>query len=381
MSTSREHAPSAEDLRRYMRVVDGWVYLDHAGVSPLPEPSRAALAEWAYDMAANGAVHWSNWVSRAELARQRAAQLLGAQIDEVALVRNTTEGVNIVAEGFPWRAGDNLITLADEFPSNVFPWLNLAARGVEARLLPVPQGGLDPAQIGAACDGRTRLVAISWVNYATGWRNDLDALAEVCHRRGVYLFVDAIQGLGALPLDVAQTPIDFLAADGHKWLLGPEGAGVFYLRREHLGLLRPLGVGWNSVVHAGDFTNLEPRWKPSAARYEGGSTTLGAFAALAESLGLLLQCGVGPIASRILDLSDELCERLKHAGAFVASCREGERRSGIVAFELAGRNAQAVRARLRAEGIVVSCRAGWLRASPHAYNTSDELVRLVEALQ
>lgn len=373
-------AARPENLRRQMPVAQKWVYLDHAAVSPLPEPSRVALTDWAADMAANGAVHWPSWVARAEEARRRAAQLLSAQPDEVALVRNTTEGVNIVAEGFPWRPGDNLITLADEFPSNVFPWLNLAARGVEARLLPVPHGGLDPAQIDAACDSRTRLVAISWVNYATGWRNDLDVLAELCHRRGVYLFVDAIQGLGALPLDVTQTPIDFLAADGHKWLLGPEGAGVFFMRREHLDLLRPLGVGWNSVVQAGDFTNLEPHWKPAAARYEGGSTTLGAFAALAESLALLLECGIEQVAARILDLSSELCERLQRAGALLASRREGLRCSGIVAFDLPGRDPQVVRARLRAEGIVISCRAGRLRASPHAYNTSDELARLVEAL-
>jgi selenocysteine lyase/cysteine desulfurase len=380
MNASQDPAAAGAALRRQMPVVEGWVYLDHAGVSPLPEPSRAALAEWAADVAANGAVHWSSWVRRAEQARLRAADLLGAHTEEVALIRNTTEGVNIVAEGFPWRPGDNLVTLADEFPSNVFPWLNLATRGVEARLLPVPQGGLDPGQIEAACDRNTRLIAISWVNYATGWRHDLDALAELCRRRGVYLFVDAIQGLGAFPLDVSRTPIDFLAADGHKWLLGPEGAGVFYIRREHLDLLRPLGVGWNSVVQAGEFTDLEPRWKPSAARYEGGSTTLGAFAALAESLGLLLAGGVNQIGSRILDLSDELCERLRGAGAAIASRREGDRRSGIVSFELPGHDAAAVRMRLRERGIVVNCRAGRLRASPHAYNTSDELAKLIEAL-
>ncbi|MCL6503440.1 MAG: aminotransferase class V-fold PLP-dependent enzyme [Pirellulales bacterium] len=369
-----------EDIRRQMPVVNNWVYLDNAAVAPLPEPSRAALAEWAADMAAHGAVHWSSWVARAEQARHFAAQMLAAHPDEVALVRNTTEGVNLVAEGFPWRPGDNLITLADEFPSNVFPWLNLAARGVETRLLPVPQGGLDPVEIAAACDSHTRLVAISWVHYATGWRYDLDALAEVCHRRGIYLFVDAIQGLGAFELDVSRTPVDFLAADGHKWLLGPEGAGILYLKQEHLNLLRPLSVGWNSVVHAGDFTNLQPRWKRTAARYEGGSTTLGAFAALAQSLSLLLRCGLPQVSARILALTDELCERLQRAGAVIVSRREGARRSGIVAFTLPGQNAQSLRARLRVQRIVVSCRAGWLRASPHVYNTSEELAALVETL-
>ena len=158
-----------------------------------------------------------------EDVRRLGAQLVGADPTEIALVRNTTEGITLVAEGYRWRPGDNVVTLDNEFPSNLYPWMNLAERGVETRRVVTDNGRVDLDRIRDACDARTRIVSVSWVGYASGWRSNLDDLAEVAHRRGALLFVDAIQGLGVFPLDVSQTPLDFLAADGHKWLLGPEG--------------------------------------------------------------------------------------------------------------------------------------------------------------
>ena len=161
-----------------------------------------------------------------------------------------------------------------------------------------------------ACDARTRIVSVSWVGYASGWRIDLDRLVEAVHARGALLFLDAIQGLGVFPLDVRRTPVDFLAADGHKWLLGPEGAGIFYLRREHLDLLRPLGVGWNSVAHDRDFTRIELNFKDTAERYEGGTMNVAGFIGLNASLELLLRHGQQAISRRVLEITDLACERL-----------------------------------------------------------------------
>lgn len=372
--------PWWEDFRSQMLVVQKWAYFDHAGVSPLPRPTSEILAEWAADTAANGTVNWMHWRGFVEQAREFGAELLGAQTDEIAVIRNTTEGVNIVAEGFPWKEGDNVVTLDNEFPTNLYPWMNLADRGVETRQVATEDGRVSLDRVIDACNEHTRLVSVSWVGYQTGWRNDLAALADIAHNRGALLFVDGIQALGAFPLDVSQIPVDFLAADGHKWLLGPEGAGLFYMRGEHVDWLRPTGVGWNSVRHAGAFTDTRLDVKPNAGRYEGGSYNMGGIAGLAESLRLLHEIGIVEIADRLLDITDRLCQRLEQSGGVIASCREGERRSGIVVFELPGRDPEAVKQHCRQQNVILNCRAGRTRISPHVYTNDEDMDRLMAAL-
>lgn len=367
-------------FREQMPLARRWSYLDHAAVAPLSRPAARAIARWAEEATIDGDVACPEWYARLGAARATVAELLHAGPDEVALVGNTTAGITLVAEGFPWRAGDNVVLRADEFPSNQYPWLNLSDRGVETRRVEVKGTESDVDRLLAACDANTRIVSVSWVTYATGFRHDLDRLAEQVHRRGALLFVDAIQGLGVFPLDVSATPIDFLAADGHKWMLGPEGAGVLFVRREHLGRLRALGVGWNSVIHARDFHRIELRLKPSAERYEGGSPNTVGHLGLGASLRMLVDLGVASIAERVLDVTDEACERLLGLGAVIHSERRSERRSGIVAFDLPGRDPAAARQRCLEAGVVLSCRNGRLRISPHAYNDASDLERLVEAL-
>ena len=364
-----------------MPVAERWAYFDHAAVAPLSEPARAAMAGWAEDMADNGDTGWTDWAARLEDVRRLGAALIGGEPAEIALVRNTTEGINLVAEGFPWRDGDNMVTLADEFPSNQYPWMNLSSRGVECRRVPTIDGRVDLAAIERACDARTRIVAISWVNFAHGWRNDLDALAELAHRRGAHLFVDAIQALGVFPLDVRRTPIDFLAADGHKWLLGPEGAGLFYVRREHLEKLRPLGLGWNSVSQGRDYNRIELTVKDTAARYEGGSYNMAGLLGLGASLELLAHFKIDDLAARVLAVTDDACRRLAAIGATIYSQRAPGRASGIVAFELAGRDPLAMKKDLLKRHVVLGCRAGRLRISPHAYTNDEDLDRLIEAIR
>ncbi len=342
---------------------------------------RDALLHWVRQAADEGDTVWPEWHARVEACRRLGAQLIGADIAEIALVRSTTEGISLVAEGFRWQPGDNVVTLDNEFPSNQYPWMNLAERGVETRRVPADGGRVDLDRLSAACDARTRIVSISWVGFASGWRVDLDKVAELAHQRGALLFVDAIQGLGAFPLDVGRTPIDFLAADGHKWLLGPEGAGLLYVRRPHLDRLRPLGVGWHSVVQGSDYNRIALDLKPSAARYEGGSQNMAGFIALAASLELLLHYGPDAVGRRILEITDLACRRLAAAGAPIASPREGEHRSGIVLFDVPGRDPQQVRAQLERAGVVVRLRAGKLRISPHAYNNEEDIDRMIDALR
>jgi selenocysteine lyase/cysteine desulfurase len=204
----------------------------------------------------------------------------------------------------------------------------------------------------------------------------------LAHERGALLFLDAIQGLGVFPLDVRRSGVDFLAADGHKWLLGPEGAGLFYARREHLDMLRPLGVGWHSVVHSGDYSRIELNLRPAASRYEGGTYNVAGLAGLGASLELVLGLGAESIGKRLLEVADLMCRRLMEIGARIASHRDRpEHSSGIVSFELPGCDPTTARKHCLAHGVVLSSRAGRLRVSPHAYTNEDDIERLVAALR
>jgi selenocysteine lyase/cysteine desulfurase len=377
-------APETQNVRQRLRarmpVAQRWAYFDHAAVAPLTATAGETLAAWCGQALAAGDTAWPQWSRGVEAMRDTAARLIGADRDEIALVPNTTAGISLVAEGLAWRTGENVVTLADEFPSNAYPWLNLSSRGIETRRVPTDNGRLDLDKLFAACDGRTRIISFSWVGYASGYRHDVAQIVERAHERGILVMLDAIQGLGAFPFDVRRTPVDFLAADGHKWMLGPEGAGIAYVRRDHLDQLRPMGVGWHSVVHASDYTRIELTLKPSAARYEGGSQNMAGMLALGASLELLVDLGLDNIADSILDFTDRACERLRQIGATIMSDRRPDHRSGIVSFELAGRDPLAMKKHCLSQHVVLSCRAGRLRISPHAYNNEEDLDRLVEAI-
>jgi len=367
-------------LRAQMPITQKWAYFDHAAVAPISGPAERALRDWIEQAACEGDTVWLDWAQQVSETRTAAAELIGAHIDQIALVPHTTAGINLVAEGLDWQAGDNVVTLDDEFPSNIYPWMHLKRLGVETRLVPTTQGQVDLNQLADHCDDRTRVISVSWVGYANGCRRDLDALAAIAHRHEALFFVDAIQGLGVFPLDVTETAIDCLAADGHKWLLSPEGAGIAYIRPECLSRLTPTSVGWNSVVHAADFSRIELDLKPTAARYEGGSQNMAGFLALGASLRMLLDAGVANIASAILDLTDRAAEELTALGAVICSPRSPTKSSGILSFELPGLDPVAVRRHCLQQGVALACRSGRLRMSAHGYNNEVDLKKLIEAL-
>ena len=357
-------------------VAGRWAYFDHAAVAPLPRRSGEALRAWADDQERNGVVNWLEWEARLRQLRADLARLINAHPDEIAFVNSTTQGIGLVAEGFHWREGDSVVTATEEYPSNLYPWMNLASRGVTLRTVPSRAGRVWVDDLIAAMDGSTRVLTISHVEFASGFRNDLDALGKHCRDRGVAFFVDAIQGLGPHVIDVGRTPIDFLAADGHKWLLGPEGAGFLYVRREWIERLRPLGVGWHSVVGTYNSPTADFTLKPTAERWEGGSFNMPGLQALAASVGLLLEIGPAVVSERILERAEAVREVARSAGLTVYGSERPEDVSGIVALEKTGTDPNEVVRRLRSAGVAAACRRGRLRFSPHIYNIQDDLERL-----
>lgn len=375
-----------EQLRAQMPAAQKYAYFDHAAMSPLPQPAADAFQKWLAEAVEIGNPVWGDWVKGVETMRATAAQMIGAHPDEIALVNNTTGGIGLIAEGLDWRAGDNVVTFADEFPSNVYPWMNLTSRGVETRRVPTDVSGRpDLERLAETCDARTRIVTVSWVGFATGYRHDVRRIADIAHERGALMFLDGIQALGVFPLDVNEFNIDFMAADGHKWLLGPEGAGIAYIRRKHLDQLRAISPGWHSVVPGQDYTHIELNLRPAAARYEGGSQNNAGMLAFGASLKLLNELGAENTAATVLNITDLACERLAKIGAKIVSDRRldhrgGEQRSGIVSFEWPGHDPMAVKRHGMRQHVIFGCRAGRLRISPHAYNNEEDLDRLVEAL-
>lgn len=371
--------------RDQMPITPQWAYFDHAAVAPLSGPAAEAIGNFADQATRLGDTVWPQWAGRVEYLRSQVARLLHCDSAEICTVANTTAGINLVAEGWPWQRGDNVILPEGEFPSNLFPWLNQEAKGVEVRIVPRRDGEVRVGDLIDRVDASTRIISVSWVGYASGYRIDLDSLVQQAHDRGVAVFLDAIQGLGVYPLDLAKTPVDFLAADGHKWLLGPEGAGVAMVRRDQIDKLRCGNVGWSSVKNPHNYAAPAFDLHDSAKRFESGSANMAGNAALAASLDLFLQVrdqhGEDAIAKRVIALTEQLDELLQAAGATTRLPREPANRSSILTFEVPGIEPSEVRRRALEQQVVVSCRDGGVRASVHAYNNDDDLNRLADVVR
>jgi selenocysteine lyase/cysteine desulfurase len=328
----------------------------------------------------NGAWPFDRWNVAAEGCRARAAALLGAHADEVAFVKNTTAGLMLVAESIPWREGDNVVIADIEFPANVYPWLNLERRGVQVRFVNARDHLPTVDDYAAVCDERTRAIAASWVQFSTGQVTDVAELAELAHRSGGYLVVDAIQGLGALRMDVEALGIDFLSADGHKWLLSVEGHGLLYVSSRVIGELEPFWRGWMSVPRPLAFLEYAQPARSDARRFEEGAANILGIVALDASIGLLLEIGTDVVEERVLAVTQHLIDRLQELGCDIVGPVQPARRSGIVCARVPGASSDDLVPRLRERGIVTASRAGAVRFSPHFYNTQDQIDGAVEAL-
>jgi selenocysteine lyase/cysteine desulfurase len=367
-----------QHYRSLFPVTESLIYMNHAAVSPLSRRVRDAMVSLLDEVHQVGAENWRQWMKTCDAARRSLAQLLNAEPGEIALTKNTSEGVSTFANGLEWRPGDEIVSIEGEFPSNFFAWKALEKRGVVLRLVQPQDGRVSHESIVSALSSRTRVVAVSFVQYLSGFRLDLEKLGQACAANGCLLFVDAIQGLGAFPLDVKAAQIAGLAADGHKWLLGPEGAGVLYVNRQVMERITPTEIGWWTVRHWADFTSRELSWRDDARRYECGTLNTCGIYGLGAAVDLLLEVGIPNIADRILDLTERLRRGLLEQGHAVFGPQAREEASGIVSFVPRQGTAEGLLDTLLANRVQVAARCGMVRISPHFYNTEAEIDRVLE---
>lgn len=371
-----------ETLRALFPHARHTVYLNHAAVSPPPVPTLRAVETQMQDVAANGAQHYRRWVAVKENTRKLAAMMMGARPEQLAFMRNTSDGLSTVANGMRWQAGDNVVTFRGEFPSNLYPWLRLReAFGVEVRMCEERDGRIELSELINLIDARTRVVAISHVQYASGFRANLERLGRAARAVDALLVVDVIQSLGVVPLDVEGELVDAAAAACHKWLLTPEGLGLLYLSDRARERIEPSLVGWMSVPEPEDYSNIEQPWKPHALAWETGTLPTALIHGLEASLKLLHDTGVEHIRLHLEELTDHLCERLEGSDYEVFSSRRTGEKSQIVCLRhRGGLTPMSLYAHLKRQHIAVAPRGDRLRIAPHLYNLPTEIQTLVNAL-
>lgn len=358
---------------------EGRTYLNCAAVAPGSTRVRAAINAWLDDHVAQGNMASGQWWTRAAEARARTAALIGASPEEVAFVRSTSHGLAMVAEGLDWRPGDEVaVASAIEYPSNVYAWKHLADRGVRLREIRAVDGAVTPEAVEEAIGPRTRLVAVSSVQFASGHRTDVDAIGRLCRDRDVLFVVDAIQQAGAFPIDVKASGIHAMAACSHKWMLGLLGIGFLYVDRDLLAHLRPVLVGWHSVVDPFAFDGTRFDLRADASRLEEAAPSFPLVYGLGAAVEMLLDAGVADVASHIAGLLDRAANALEAIGCEVSPAPE--HRAGILMIRPAA-DVDALAEACQERNIAVSVRRGRLRLSPHLYNNEDDIDALVELLR
>lgn len=374
-------AERIERERARFPVTKRYAYLNHASRGPLSPPAAEAVERVAEEMLYCHPSQITGMVEDLDQTRAAVAELIGAGKRSIGLVANTSSGLALAAGSLPVGEGDNIVLRRGEFPANILPWLNLRRRGVEVRWLENRPGGVTVDDLAAVCDGATRIVSLSWVDFADGSRIDTAALGGFCQEREVRFVVDAIQGVGALEVDLSG--IDVLVCGGGKWTLAPQGGGFIYLAPELVEEMEPDRLGWLSVVPNADLkldrlTDYEQPLAPDGRRFEAGSNSLLTQIALGASCNYLADMGAKHIEKRIVELCDYLIEGLTAAGQTITSPRVEGRRSGIVTFSAP--EPETLLQRLLERDIIVSLREGDIRVGVHFYNNRADLDRLLEAL-
>jgi cysteine desulfurase / selenocysteine lyase len=367
--------------RSEFAVTEHLAYFNHAAVGVLPVSTRHAIEAFVRGQSEGGVMGTYTYEAKMPQYRERIGRFIGASGDEIAVLRNTGDGANVVALGLDWKPGDEVVLADNEFPSNAVPWLALKRRGVNITLVRTAQTRLTPDALRAAMTPRTRVVAVSWVSFADGYRHDLAALAQVAHEGGALFCVDAMQALGAFPLDVRACGIDVAYAGGAKWLLALQGVGFIYVRKSLIEQLALGAPGWRSVSDMWDFLNYEQGYVEDASRFEGGTPNFLGAVSLDSSIEVIERAGSAKIAEHVLRLTDRLVEGLRSQGAELATLRGEGISSGIVLFRMPGKDSVTLGRAIQHEGAITTWRSNGIRVAPHGYNTPDEIDHFLSLLK
>jgi cysteine desulfurase/selenocysteine lyase len=368
------------EARNLFPLVDHYIHMNHAGVSPMSQRARAAI-EQVVDASMNRPYR-DGWAQdEADRVRALIARLINARADSIAITRSTGHGISLLAQGLDWKAGDNVVGAVGEYPANVYPWMALASRQVEYRQAKPVDGRVRADDVFALVDAHTKVVALSHVEFWNGFRVDLETIGDECRRRGIVFAVDVMQSVGALRVDVGRLPVDFCAAGGGKWLIGPSGIGFLYCTPALLDRVRPVIVGARSVA-GNDYFTYDLTLAPGARRFEESVVSVLTTAAFSAAIDLLLEVGPDAIEERVLDLSQRLAKGLASCGCEIVEPwpRTRSESSGIVSFRKPGAKPQTVLRDLSAANVVARIHRDFVRLSPHFYNTDEEVDRVLDVL-
>jgi selenocysteine lyase/cysteine desulfurase len=367
--------------REQFPVTASYAYLDHASVGPLSRPALDTMTGSLASQASRGSLDHPQLHEMAEDARGRFATLIGTSPRQIAYVPSTSAGISMIASGLDLKAGDEVVAPAIEFPSAVLPWVLLGEKGVVLRRIPCQDGQVSIDALLDACNRRTRVISTSWIQFSSGFRLDLLALGDACRKRGIFLVIDGMQGVGALDIDVGSLPIDALVTQSYKWLLGPQGVGWLYMS-ERLSAatgLTAAGVRTREPRESYFDHALQPR--DCVARFESGILDFHAIGGATASQGLLMDVGMSAVEDAVIELGDRLRAGLSRMGCGVlGGAKTSGLRSQIVAFKHPRRSAQECVDALLARGVVTSVRENHVRVSPHFYNTPPEIDLLLSVL-
>jgi cysteine desulfurase/selenocysteine lyase len=363
-------------------LTDELIYLNHAAVAPWPKRTGAAVIKFAEQNTCYGSHFYPDWLNKETELRTQLQTLLNAPSpDDIALVKNTSEALSFVAYGLTWQAGDNIVSSNEEFPSNRLPWESLAHQGVEFRQADLYSADTPEDALFALVDNNTRLLTISSIQFASGLRMDLERIGEFCRQHGILFCIDAIQSLGAVQFDVQAYRADFVMADGHKWMFGPEGLGVFYTTSEARDGLKLTQFGWHMMKDTHNYENKPWEIHPTARRFECGSPNMLGIHAFSASLSLLLETGMAAVEAQVIERSDYLKYVIdKNEHLVLLSKQQSQLKSGIVTFKHRLIDNEALYIYLQENGVVCALRGGGIRFSPHFYNTLEEIDRALELI-